>query len=218
MAIVVVNFKTYKEATGEQAVSLAKSCEAVSKKKKAAIIVVVQNLDLFHVCREVSIPVYSQHIDPVDYGAHTGKDTAAALIDNGATGVLINHSEDSSGLTVIRQAIKEAQKVGLKTIVCAPDPKRSEELARFKPDFIAVEPPELIGGDVSVSKAKPDVIKESVKRVERVNKSVRVLCGAGIKNKEDVKIAVKLGCAGVLVASGVVKAKNPAKVIETLVV
>lgn len=218
MVIVVVNFKTYKEATGEQAVSLAKSCEKVAKKKKAELIVVVQNLDLFHVAKEVSMPVYSQHIDAAEYGAHTGKDTAVALIDNGATGVLINHSEDPAALSVIKQLVKKAQSVGLKTIVCAPDPERSEELARFKPDFIAVEPLELIGGDVSVSKARPGVIKETVRRVKKVNSSVEVLCGAGIKNREDVRIAVKLGCAGVLVASGVVKAKMPERALENLII
>jgi triosephosphate isomerase len=82
-------------------------------------------------------------------------------------------------------------------------------VASLKPDVIAVEPPELIGTGVSVSKAKPDVVAGTVKLVRGVNKKVTVLCGAGISRGEDVTAALKLGTQGVLVASGIVKAKDP---------
>ena len=36
-----------------------------------------------------------------------------------------------------------------------------------------------------------------------------ILCGAGISHGDDVKAALKLGTQGVLVASGIVKAKDP---------
>jgi triosephosphate isomerase len=217
MGIIIVNFKTYKQATGERAVNLAKVCEKVAKEKKVSVIVAVQNVDLFHVSAEVSIPVYAEHLDPVKYGAHTGKDLPEALVENGATGVIINHSEDKEELADIEEAIKRANNVGLQTIVCAPTANSSEAIAALSPDMVAVEPPELIGGDVSVSKAKPELISDTVKLVHNVDEKIPVLCGAGIKDHEDVKIAMKLGCKGILIASGVTKADDPEKALLDLI-
>ena len=73
---------------------------------------------------------------------------------------------------------------------------------------MAVEPPELIGGNVSVSKAKPEIIEKSVEKVKEITGDVKVLCGAGIKNREDVAKAIELGSDGILLASGIVKAKD----------
>ena len=91
------------------------------------------------------------------------------------------------------------------------------EIASFsvKPDFIAVEPPDLIGGDVSVSTAKPELISDSVKAVHAVA-SIPVITGAGIKNSADARKALELGTEGVFVASGIVKAQNPEKAIDEL--
>ena len=217
MGIVVVNFKTYAEATGEKAVKLAKICEQVARETETNVFIAVQNVDLFHVAKSVSIPVYAEHIDPVKPGANTGKILAEALVSNGATGVLINHSEDRAELAEIEEDIKRAKSVGLHTLVCAPTAASSEAIAAFEPDMIAVEPPELIGGDISVSKAQPGLITDTVKLVRKVNSDVPVLCGAGIKDGEDVRIAVKLGCEGILVASGVTKAKDPKKALLDLI-
>jgi len=76
-----------------------------------------------------------------------------------------------------------------------------------------VEPPELIGTGISVSKAKPEVVTSTVGLIKRINPEVVVLCGAGITRGEDVSAALRLGTEGVLVASGVVKAKDPYKVL-----
>ncbi len=206
--MIIVNFKTYKQATGQRAVDLAKICEEVSKKTNIKIIVAVQNVDLYHVSRDVSIPVFAEHMDPVDYGAYTGKDLPEALVENGAVGILINHSEDHLELSNIEADIKRAKGVGLMSVVCAASAKASEAVASFDPDYVAVEPPELIGGDVSVSKAKPELISDTVKLVKKVG-NIPVLCGAGIKDRTDVKIALELGCEGILIASGVTKAKDP---------
>jgi len=83
----------------------------------------------------------------------------------------------------------------------------------FDPDLIAVEPPELIGGDISVSSAQPDIIRNAAKLIG-CNK---LLVGAGVKNGKDVRIAIELGARGVLLASGVTKAKDPKAVLMDLV-
>ncbi|MFH1063761.1 MAG: triose-phosphate isomerase [Candidatus Woesearchaeota archaeon] len=217
MPTVVVNFKTYSQATGQRAVDLAKICEKVSKDTGVTVIVAVQNLDLFHVSKEVSIPVYAEHIDPIKYGANTGKDLPEAVVENGATGVLINHSEDPEDLKDIEIAIKRSKDVGLLTIVCAPTAATSEAIAALGADFVAVEPPELIGGDISVSKAQPGLITETVEMVHRIDERIPVLCGAGVKDHEDVRIAMKLGCEGILVASGVTKADDPEAALRDLI-
>jgi len=52
--------------------------------------------------------------------------------------------------------------------------------------------------------------------VKSVNKKVKVLCGAGVKNGKDVSKALELGSEGVLLASGVVKATDKKSVIQDL--
>ena len=53
--------------------------------------------------------------------------------------------------------------------------------------------------------------------MKAVDKGIKVLCGAGVKNGGDVKAAIDLGAEGVLLASGVVKAKDPESVIRDLI-
>jgi triosephosphate isomerase len=82
--------------------------------------------------------------------------------------------------------------------------------------MVAVEPPELIGSGVAVSKAKPEIITDTVSRIRKINKDVMILCGAGITSGDDVREALRLGTQGVILASGVVKAKNQLAAIEDL--
>jgi triosephosphate isomerase len=100
------------------------------------------------------------------------------------------------------------------SVICANNPTISVAVASLKPDVIAVEPPELIGTGIPVSKAKPEVVADTVNLVREVNKKVKILCGAGISRGEDVTAALKLGTEGVLVASGIVKAKHPYKIMR----
>jgi triosephosphate isomerase len=212
LPVIIVNFKTYKSATGENAVSLAKEFEKLAEKLKISVAVCVQNCDLFRVSEAVTIPVLAQHIDSVEYGAHTGYVLPEAVKQNNAYGTLLNHAEHQIPDDLLKITIERAKEVRLFTLVCANTPEKAGKILRFKPDLIAVEPPELIGGDISVSKAKPEVIKKAVKLVG----PKKLIVGAGIKTGEDVKIAVKLGAAGVLVASGVVQAQNPGKALIDL--
>lgn len=212
LPILIVNLKTYQHGSGEHALKLAYQCEKVAKQEDVNIAVAVQNADLHRIAQKVEIPVLAQHIDPADHGSNTGKDIAETLKYNGADGVLINHSEDQVSLDTIEEAVKRAKKNGLQTVVCIDVPEMAEEVSAFKPDFIAYEPPELIGGDVSVSTANPELVEEAVN-----NTSHTVLCGAGIKDAGDVETALELGTEGVLVASGIVKAKHPEKALQDLV-
>ncbi|MEX1052855.1 MAG: triose-phosphate isomerase, partial [Nitrosopumilaceae archaeon] len=74
--------------------------------------------------------------------------------------------------------------------------------------YIAIEPPELIGTGKAVSKERPEVITKSVIAVKQARNSTKLLCGAGIVSGKDVSKAMQLGANGILVASGIVKARN----------
>jgi len=211
--MIIVNFKTYSEATGRNAVELAKKAEKVSDETKVSIIVAPQFADISAVAKAVKIPVFAQHIDPIRPGSYTGHVLADSVKEAGAEGTLINHSERQLKLSEIDEIIGITREKGLVSVVCANNPNISVAAAALKPDIIAIEPPELIGTGIPVSKAKPEVVTNTIKRVREVNPKVTILCGAGISHGEDVAVALKLGTQGVLVASGIVKAKDPYKIL-----
>ena len=212
--MIIVNFKTYSEATGRNAVELAKKAEKVSDETKVSIIVAPQFADISAVAKAVKIPVFAQHIDPIRPGSYTGHVLADSVKEAGAEGTLINHSERQLKLSEIDEIIGITREKGLVSVVCANNPNISVAAAALKPDIIAIEPPELIGTGIPVSKAKPEVVTNTIKRVREVNPKVTILCGAGISHGEDVAVALKLGTQGVLVASGIVKAKDPYKILR----
>jgi triosephosphate isomerase len=211
--LILINFKTYAEATGKNAIKLAKIIENVSLKTETCIGLAPQFVDIAPITHAVSVPVFAQHIDPVKPGSHTGHVLPGSVKAAGAVGTLINHSERRLGLADIDAAIKRSREVDLASVVCANNQAVSAAIATLRPNMIAVEPPELIGTGIPVSKAKPEVVTDTVKVVKQTNPDVIVLCGAGITRADDVAAALKLGTEGVLVASGVVRATDPHKVL-----
>lgn len=211
----VINLKTYEEATDKKAIKIAKiakKLEKEAKSKNVEIILAGQLIDLKDLKNE-KIKVYSQHIDAFDYGAHTGFVIPRILNKLKIQGSLINHSEHTLKLKDIKSRIDIAKENSLETCVCARTLKDVKKISELKPDFIAVEPKELIGGDISISTAKPQLIEKSVKAAN----NIPLLVGAGVKNAQDVRKSVELGAMGILVASGVVKAKNIEKAIKDLI-
>jgi triosephosphate isomerase len=212
--MIIVNFKTYLESTGKRAIALAKQAEKAAKETGANIIVVPQLADLAKVAEAVEIPVFAQHIDPIKPGSSTGHVLAESVKEAGAVGILINHSERQLRLIDIEATIALAKEKGLVSCVCANNPSVSAAIAALCPNITSVEPPELIGSGISVSKAKPEIVTDTVKLVHKIDPKMTILCGAGISQAEDVAIALKLGTQGVLVASGIVKTKDPYAVMR----
>jgi len=124
----------------------------------------------------------------------------------------LNHSENRIGYEVLKKTIERAKTIGLYTVVCAETPEEGAKFLDLDPDYIAVEPPELIGGDISVASAKPEIIENAARLIG----SEKLLVGAGVKNGEDVRICIKLGAKGVLLASGITKSDNPKKALLNL--
>jgi triosephosphate isomerase len=165
---------------------------------------------------DTGVETWAQHVSPVEHGSHTGSTLAEAVGDAGATGTLLNHSENRLTLADIDASLDAAERTGLDTVVCANNPDQIAAVTALGPDAVAVEPPELIGTGTPVSQADPDIVKDAVAAAEAVDPSVDVYCGAGISTGEDVLAARELGADGVLLASGVAKADDPAAALGAL--
>ena len=215
--VIVLNMKAYEESMGERGIELAEICEEVAIEKGISIVICPQQVELALIASLVNIPCFAQHVDAVEPGSHTGFVTQEAIKEAGAAGSLVNHSEHRLKIAEIDFIIKKAVNLNLLTIVCTNNIAVSKAVAELKPYAIAVEPPELIGTGRAVSKVDPAIVEDTVKEVKRVDEGSVVLCGAGVTNGEDVRAAIELGADGVLLASGVVKAKDPRAALLDLV-
>lgn len=214
--VIIINLKTYEQAYGKKGFALIEQLEKVSTSYEGQVAVAAGFTDIGRFADVSSLPVFAQHIDHVGFGAHTGHVLPESVKEAGAVGTLINHSERRLTIANIEAAVSRARDIGLISCVCTNNVRTSAAVAAMGPDYLAVEPPELIGGDISISTARPELISDSVDKVRGINKDVKVLCGAGVKNGQDVRKAIDLGSSGVLLASGVVKAKDVGAVMKDL--
>ncbi len=213
--LVLLNFKTYQEAAGKNALLLAKQLQKVHS-KEYEIVVAPSILMLKEIADKTSLTVYSQHTDHATLGAYTGRIPAEELKAIGVKGTLLNHSERKIPLQYLGGIVENCKKHQLKTVVCASSLAEVRKVAELKPDFLAYEPPELIGGEISVTDAKPDVILKALEIVDQASPKTRLLCGAGVHSQQDVGQALMLGAKGVLIGHAVPKAKNPAKFLREM--
>ena len=210
--IVILNYKTYLESSGENALELARALKSASEESGITMVAAPQAADIYRIQDQISLPIFAQHIDPITPGGHTGSNLIETLI-----GSLINHSENRMKLADIDEVIQLCKQNDIESCVCTNNIATSKAIATFSPDAVAVEPPELIGTGIPVSQAQPEVVEDSVKGVKSINKKIKVLCGAGISTGDDMKAAMDLGADGVLLASGIVKAENPKEALLDLV-
>lgn len=212
---IIVNFKAYESALGAEAHALAQLHHKVAKTDETnpTIAIAVSALDLATVAGQNEIPVFIQHVDPVEYGARTGHIPPAAAKAAGAFGTLLNHAEHRIPFDVLEKTIALCKLVNLYTVVCAESPEKVQQFLSLRPDAIAYEPPELIGGNISVSQVQPEVIQ----RVVQIAGDIPLLVGAGVKTEDDVRVSLQLGAKGVLLASGVTLSPNPEEVLLKLI-
>ncbi len=209
--MIYLNFKTYESGTGRNAISMAKIAEEVSIETGIKIILIAQPTDIREVSRSVSNEVWSQHIDPVGYGAHTGYILPEAVKSAGAVGTVLNHSENrSDNFDILTKEFARSKEVGLKTLIFAKDLEELNNVSNLMPDFISYEPPALIGSrDASVASSEPDIVLKATLISKKVG--IPLIVGAGVHSTQDVSICVKLGAAGIAVASDIMKAEYPKK-------
>jgi triosephosphate isomerase len=215
--IIIVNVKAYEQGYGADGFDLCKIMEEIAIEYNVNLAAAVSAIDLVDFSDNLKIPIFAQHVDGVNYGSHTGSILPEAVRYSGAVGTLVNHAECQMSWEDIEKTINRCKELGLLTVLCTADLESSKRGAHLNPDMIAVEPPELIGGDISVSTAKPEIISDTVELVKKINSDISVLCGAGVKNQTDVSKAISLGSEGILLASGVVKSSEPRKVLLDLI-
>jgi len=217
LPIIIVNLKTYEEGYGADGFELCKIMEEISLEHNVNLAAAVSAIDLIDYSDNLKIPIFAQHVDGINFGSNTGSILPEAVRYSGAVGTLVNHAECQMNWEDIESTIKRCKEVGLSTVLCTAEVEAIKRGATLNPDMVAVEPPELIGGDISVSTAKPEVISESVDAVNAINSEIPVLCGAGVKTQSDVSKAISLGSQGILLASGVVKSSKPREVLIDLI-
>jgi triosephosphate isomerase len=206
--VFIINFKNYSEALGDGAIRLAMTAETVSRDLRVEFIVAPPVPKISSVVAAVRIPVFSQSVGNQQEGKSTGSIIPEALKASGCVGSMINHSELRVPLETVRDVIPRMKTLGLSSCVCGEDAAEVVRMAAFSPEYLAVEPPELIGTGIAVSKVRPELIRETVGSARGAGYEGKLLCGAGIVTGEDARAAVKLGMDGILVASSVVKSKD----------
>lgn len=209
----IINCKNYDEISGEKITKLVKTAQKVSKKYGTKIAVAPPQ-HLLSKVTSFSIPILAQHVDDAKVGSTTGFMIPELLKKSKVRGSLINHSEHRISSKEIEQLVIRLRKLSMTSVVCVKNVPEALKYAKLNPDYIAIEPPELIGSGKAVSKEKPELITRAATAVKSGKNQTKLLCGAGIVSGEDVKQSMILGSKGILVASGIIKAKNWQKIIE----
>jgi triosephosphate isomerase len=209
----IINFKNYEDISADKAITLAKSALNVAEKLNIEIVVAPPQPVVALIAKNIQLPVICQHLDNEKVGPSTGFIVPEIAKSYGAIGSLINHSEHRMEISSIASLVERMRKIGMTSIVCAQEPHEVIEVSSFHPDFIAIEPPELIGSGRAVSKENPAIITKSI---QGAGSRSSVICGAGITDKDDVVKAMELGSQGILVASSIVKANSWEKKITEL--
>lgn len=209
----IVNVKTYKEGSGKNAINLIKYLERYSRKFN--IMIALQPADIYQASKIAkNVKILAQHIDYEQQGAFTSKISPESIKETGAYGTLLNHAERRLSFKILKKSIERCKKLNLKTIVCVESVRKAKKISRLNPDYIVFEYPPLISTGNSISTVKP---KEVKKFAHLINKTKSIpLCGAGISDNQDIKIALRLGTKGILIASAIVKTKNQKRFLSSL--
>jgi triosephosphate isomerase (TIM) len=182
-----------------------------------AVALAASTPDLSMLAEALTIPVLAQHTDTRGPGPSTGWVVAESLVASGVRGSLVNHSEHPLSPLDMALTVERLAETGLVPVVCAREDQEASLVAQTaRPPYLAVEPPALIGGKVSVSRAQPELVRHSVVEVRHGSPATHVLVGAGVQDAEDVRMAISLGAEGILVASAVATASDPAKALAGL--
>lgn len=208
-----VNYKLEPNTFGDKGIdmtsSLTEAAEAMAR-FDVLVIIVPQLVYLAQQVKEFQEDnIFAPHVDPHKPGRGTGFVNVESLRDMGCKGTVLNHAEHKLPFDVLKQSFERAKEVGLQVMVCADSLDEARSILKLSPDFVAYEPPDLIGGDISVSSAQPTVVKDFVDLVSGHSSPTLPIIGAGIKTRADVEMSFQLGAWGIFVASGVIKAADP---------
>ena len=179
----VINCKNYEEISGDKIIKFIKIAEQVSKKYKIKIAISPPQ-HLIGLVANSSISILAQHIDDSKIGSTTGFIIPELLKKSKVKGSLINHSEHRISNKEIVKLVLKLKELKMISIVCVKDITEVKKYTKLNPDFIAIEPPELIGSGRAISKEKPELIARAAGIVNKSKNKTKLLCGAGICIRE----------------------------------
>ncbi len=208
----IINCKNYDEIAGDKIIKITRVSERISKKYKIPIAIAPPH-HLIPLITKFKVTILAQHLDDKKVGSTTGFMVPEIAKKSKIDGTIINHSEHRITEKEIKNLVKRLNKLKLKTVLCVKNVNEAKKFAKLNPTYIAIEPPELIGTGRAISTERPQLITNAVDAVRSAKNSTKLLCGAGIVSGDDVARAKKLGSKGILVASGIIKAKNWEKII-----
>lgn len=206
--MIVVNLKNYK--IGKEVEELVQKIQIYYPNA----IVAVPAINLTEIVKNINIEVYAQHVDHAEKGKGTGLILPESIVEAGAKGSLLNHSEHKMALRDIKKTVKRCNELSLKVIVCASSLKEAKSIKELNPYAIAFEDKTLIATGKSITEHKSEEISKFAELLKGTD--IIPLCGAGITKSEDVAHALVLGCKGVLVSSAVANSQNPEKFLKDL--
>lgn len=209
----IINCKNYEEIAGPKIDKFIKTAEKISKKYKVKIAIAPPQHLLSQVSKS-SLVILAQHVDNSKVGSTTGFMIPELVKKSNVNGSIINHSEHRIPSKDIKELVARLKKLKMISVLCVRNVAEVKKYVKLNPDYIAIEPPELIGSGKAVSKERPELIANAAQSVKSAKNKTKLLCGAGIISGEDVAKAIQLGSKGILVASGIVKSKNWNKSID----
>lgn len=202
---------------GAAAVRLAVEADRLAQSLGVSVVFNPQTVDIHAVAAATSrILVFAQHMDPMTPGRGVGGVLPEALLDAGAVGTLLNHSEKPMALGALAKAVERARDVGLFTLVFADTPDEAAALAHLGPDIVLAEPPDLIATGVSAGNVMAAFVAETVAAVKSVDPEILVMSGAGVSGPDDVDRMIRLGLDGTGSSSGILRAPDPVAAMEAM--
>jgi len=211
--MLLINFKTYSQSSGANAITLANYAFDLSKEYGIPVVVCPNMLDLKDIARIYGGGTWAQHGDLLERGQATGWIPLELIKEAGAEGVVLNHSEHKLPYEDLKKTVEKARSLDLKILIFASSVEESTLVSALTPDWIGYEPPELVGSkDTSVAKSEPEVIQKVVEAVP----NIPILVGAGVKDIEDVKVSLKLGARGIGIARALDTSSDQKQAIRNL--
>lgn len=204
--MIVINLKNYR--LGNDVLDLVQKIRLYCNKAMVA----VPAADMKDVVKSTTLQVWAQHVDYREPGRSTGYVIPESLMNVGAVGSLLNHSEHKVSMADIRKTVKRCNELGLKLIVCVGTLKQAQQIKKLNPYAIAFEDKKLIATGKSITDYKANEVRKFAELFKETD--IIPLCGAGITSGQDVATAIVLGCKGVLVSSAVANSENPEKFLK----
>lgn len=209
----VINPKAY--LCGDKLYNLAKKADEISLKYNITIYFTAPFTELLKI-KEITknIIVTAQHMDDIELGRGMGYISYEMLKSIGVKATILNHAEHKITYEKLLTTLDKAKKTNIRTIVCASDYNEVEKIAKLNPDVILCEPTDLIGTGITSS---DEYIFTTTNIIRNINPNIYVMQAAGVVKPEDVYRIIKNGADATGCTSGIVLAKNPAKMAEEMI-